>query len=97
MSVDVGERLWFVRTRHKFSQRALAKRARVTNSLISLIESNQVNPSVGALKRIVYAKDATSEQERAEITRYTNKLTEPLAAFGSRLDQPEVERLHPHQ
>jgi transcriptional regulator with XRE-family HTH domain len=53
MTVDVGERLRFVRTRHKFSQRALAKRAGVTNSIISLIESNQVNPSVGALKRIL--------------------------------------------
>ena len=35
------------------SQRFLAKRAGVTNSTISLIESNQVNPSVGALKRIL--------------------------------------------
>jgi transcriptional regulator with XRE-family HTH domain len=31
----------------------LAKRARVTNSTISLIESNKINPSVGALKRIL--------------------------------------------
>jgi transcriptional regulator with XRE-family HTH domain len=53
MTIDVGARLRFVRTRHKFSQRALAKRAGVTNSTISLIESNQVNPSVGALKRIL--------------------------------------------
>jgi transcriptional regulator with XRE-family HTH domain len=53
MTVDVGERLRFVRTRHKLSQRGLAKRAGVTNSIISLIESNQVNPSVGALKRIL--------------------------------------------
>ncbi|GJD91708.1 MULTISPECIES: cupin domain-containing protein [Methylobacterium] len=53
MSVDVGERLRFVRLRHGLSQRALAKRAGVTNSTISLIESNRVNPSVGALKRIL--------------------------------------------
>ena len=33
--------------------RALAKRAGVTNSTISLVESNQMNPSVGALKRIL--------------------------------------------
>ena len=53
MSVDVGERLRFVRMQKKMSQRFLAKRAGVTNSTISLIESNQVNPSVGALKRIL--------------------------------------------
>src|SRR5437899_4588194 len=53
MSIDVGERLRFVRARHKLSQRALAKRSGVTNSTISLIESNQMNPSVGALKRVL--------------------------------------------
>ena len=53
MSVDVGERLRFVRVRHGLSQRALARRAGVTNSTISLIEANRVNPSVGALKRIL--------------------------------------------
>lgn len=53
MTVNVGERLRFVRTSQQLSQRALAKRAGVTNSTISLIESNQINPSVGALKRIL--------------------------------------------
>ena len=53
MSIDLGERLRFVRGRHELSQRELAKRAGVTNSTISLIESNQMNPSVGALKRIL--------------------------------------------
>ena len=53
MSVDIGGRLRFIRSRHKLSQRELAKRSGVTNSTISLIESNQMNPSVGALKRIL--------------------------------------------
>jgi transcriptional regulator with XRE-family HTH domain len=53
VTIDLGERLRFVRGRHKLSQRELAKRAGVTNSTISLIESNQMNPSVGALKRIL--------------------------------------------
>src|SRR5438045_9173193 len=44
MTVDIGERLRFVRMQKKMSQRSLAKRAGVTNSTISLIESNQVNP-----------------------------------------------------
>lgn len=53
MSVDVGGRLRTLRVARKLSQRELAKRAGVTNSTISLIESNQTNPSVGALKRIL--------------------------------------------
>lgn len=53
MTIDIGERLRYLRGRHKLSQRELAKRAGVTNSTISLIESNQMNPSVGALKRIL--------------------------------------------
>ncbi len=53
VSVDIGNRLRFVRIQHNLSQRELAKRAGVTNSTISLIESNSSNPSVGALKRIL--------------------------------------------
>lgn len=53
MADDLGTRLRYVRTLHNLSQRALAKRAGVTNSTISLIESNRSNPSVGALKRIL--------------------------------------------
>ncbi|MCM2454698.1 cupin domain-containing protein [Rhizobium sp. CG4] len=53
MSVDIGNRLRHLRTLHNLSQRELARRAGVTNSTISLIESNASNPSVGALKRIL--------------------------------------------
>jgi len=53
MTVDIGNRLRQVRLRAKLSQRELSKRAGVTNSTISLIEANQTNPSVGALKRIL--------------------------------------------
>ena len=53
MDVDIGSRLRLLRTQHHLSQRELAKRSGVTNSTISLIESNQTNPSVGALKRIL--------------------------------------------
>lgn len=53
MDVDVGRRLRFVRERQLLSQRELAKRAQVTNSTISLIEANRMNPSIGALKRIL--------------------------------------------
>ena len=53
MNIDVGARLRYVRMQRGLSQRALAKQAGVTNSSISLIEANQVNPSVGVLKRIL--------------------------------------------
>jgi transcriptional regulator with XRE-family HTH domain len=55
MAVDIGGRLRYLRMGHGLSQRELAKRAGVTNSTISLIESNATNPSVGALKRILDA------------------------------------------
>ncbi|MGE7371387.1 cupin domain-containing protein [Neorhizobium sp. NPDC001467] len=53
MSLDIGGRLRQLRMARNLSQRALAKRVGVTNSTISLIESNAANPSVGALKRIL--------------------------------------------
>ena len=53
MNIDLGSRLRSLRIAHNLSQRMLAKRAGVTNSTISLIESNTSNPSVGALKRIL--------------------------------------------
>lgn len=53
MDIDVGARLKAVRQRLHLSQRELARRAGVTNASISLIESNRLNPSVGALKRVL--------------------------------------------
>ena len=51
--IDVGARLRAVRTMYGMSQRELAKRAGVTNGLISLIEQNRVSPSVGSLKKVL--------------------------------------------
>lgn len=50
---DTGRRLKSVREAHKLSQRALAKRAGVTNGFISQIESASINTSLGALKRVL--------------------------------------------
>lgn len=55
MTINLGIRLAHIRKIHGLSQRELAKRAGITNSTISLIESNSTNPSVGALKRILDA------------------------------------------
>ena len=50
---DVGAHLRAVRTMYGLSQRELAKRAGVTNGLISLIEQNRVSPSVSSLKKVL--------------------------------------------
>ena len=54
-SFDVGARLLQLRQEKQLSQRELAKRAGVTNSTISLIELNNVSPSVSSLKKILDA------------------------------------------
>lgn len=51
--VELGQRLRFIRERAGLSQRALATKTGVPNSTISLIESGKMNPSVGALRRVL--------------------------------------------
>jgi transcriptional regulator with XRE-family HTH domain len=53
MNIDVGTRLRSIRTAFGLSQRELARRAGVTNGLISLIEQNRVSPSVSSLKKVL--------------------------------------------
>ena len=53
MNLDVGTHLKAVRQMYGLSQRELAKRAGVTNGLISLIEQNRVSPSVSSLKKVL--------------------------------------------
>ena len=53
MNIDVGAHLKAVRQMYGLSQRELAKRAGVTNGLISLIEQNRVSPSVSSLKKVL--------------------------------------------
>lgn len=55
MSLEVGKQLRAVRTAFGLSQRELAKRAGVTNGMISLIEQDRVSPSVGSLQKILGA------------------------------------------
>ncbi|MDX1266395.1 MAG: cupin domain-containing protein [Oceanisphaera sp.] len=51
--MELAERLKWLRGRHGLTQRELARRAGVNNSLISQIEQATVNPSVATLKRIL--------------------------------------------
>lgn len=53
--LDIGARLRAVRERAGLSQRQLAKRAKMTNSTISLIEQEAHSPSLASLHRILSA------------------------------------------
>ena len=53
MAIDVGSHLRAVRSMYGLSQRELAKRAGVTNGMISLIEQNRVSPSVSSLRKVL--------------------------------------------
>jgi transcriptional regulator with XRE-family HTH domain len=55
MAEDVGEKLKAARTAFGLSQRELAKRAGVTNGMVSLIEQGRASPSVGSLQKILSA------------------------------------------
>lgn len=55
MSIEVGKQLRAVRNAFGLSQRELAKRAGVTNGMISLIEQDRVSPSIGSLQKILSA------------------------------------------
>lgn len=57
--MDVGRQLRAVRTAFGLSQRELAKRAGVTNGMVSLIEQDRVSPSVGSLQKILAALPMT--------------------------------------
>ena len=50
---DLGARLKALREAHDLSQRELAKRAGVSNAIISMIEQNRSSPSVGLLKKLL--------------------------------------------
>lgn len=53
--MDIGARLLALRQLKSLSQRELAKRAGVTNSAISMIETNRVSPSISSLEKILAA------------------------------------------
>ncbi|MEM7208401.1 MAG: cupin domain-containing protein [Pseudomonadota bacterium] len=50
---DIGARLKQLRERFSLSQRELAKRAGVTNSLVSLIETNKTSPTIASLRKVL--------------------------------------------
>lgn len=55
MEFNAGQRLRAIREMYGLSQRALAKKAGVTNGIISMIEQNRNSPSLATLKKILDA------------------------------------------
>lgn len=56
---NVGARLRAIRELFGYSQRELARMAGVTNGTVSMIEQNQVSPSIGSLKKLAGALSLT--------------------------------------
>jgi len=71
MGLRLGERLQLLRTKHGLSQRELAKKAGIASGMISMIELDRTNPSVGTLKKILDCMNVSM----AEF--FTFELTEP--------------------
>jgi len=55
MEFNAGERLRTIRGLYGLSQRALARKAGVTNGMISMIEQNRNSPSLATMKKILDA------------------------------------------
>jgi transcriptional regulator with XRE-family HTH domain len=107
MNIDVGAHLKAVRQMYGLSQRELAKRAGVTNGLISLIEQNRVSPSVSSLKKVLdgipmaladfFTMDLGGKPQvffpRDELTNIGTASVE-LRLVGGRLTQRSMSILH---
>jgi transcriptional regulator with XRE-family HTH domain len=109
MTLDVGTHLKAVRQMYGLSQRELAKRAGVTNGLISLIEQNRVSPSVSSLKKVLdgipmsladfFTLDLGGQPQvffpRQDLTDIGSAGVE-LRLVGSRLPKRTMSILHEH-
>lgn len=83
-SIDIGDRLRTARTLRRLSQRELARRAGVTNGMISQIEQNHSSPSISSLKRILDAVPMSM----AEF--FADDFTEQNAVFFRKEDLREI-------
>jgi transcriptional regulator with XRE-family HTH domain len=87
---EVGQRLRRLRTQLGLSQRELGRRAGVSNATISMIEANQVSPSISGLKQILTALGvgiadffATAEPEADRVVFAAAELTEIAGGAAS--------------
>jgi len=108
-SIDVGARLKSLRQVHGYSQRELAKRAGITNGAISLIEQNEVSPSIASLKKVLSGFPVSlaeffspEPQPRAQVFYRAEELTElaggpvSLRQIGSNFAGRKLQVLHEH-
>jgi transcriptional regulator with XRE-family HTH domain len=72
--INVGTRLKEIRSAMGLTQRELARRAGVTNGMISLVEQNQTSPSVASLKRILDAFEMSFSEFFAEENAFNGKV-----------------------
>jgi transcriptional regulator with XRE-family HTH domain len=104
---EIGQRLRQLRQRLGLSQRELARRAGVSNATISMIEANQVSPSVSALKQVLSAIGvgiadffASTEIETGQIVFRADELTEIAGGavsyrqVGANLNGRSLQMLH---
>src|SRR5437870_3876502 len=87
MQIDIGSRLKHSRLNTGLSQRALAKKAGVTNGLISQIEQNSISPSIASLKKILDVlslslADFFTSDDRAAANHFYERRTLPDLGSG---------------
>lgn len=75
MSESVGQRLQNLRTFYGLSQRELARRADVTNSMLSAIEHSRASPSISSLEKILKAFPVTLQEFFSETPLAANIVT----------------------
>jgi transcriptional regulator with XRE-family HTH domain len=110
--LSVGERLRILRTERNLSQRALAKTAGISTNSVSLIERDEISPSVATIQnlatalhvRISYFFEDESEQSVLHVKPAQRAAVDSqgvrIESTGSRIHAQEIEpfliRLAPH-
>lgn len=100
---SIGERLRLLRTERNLSQRALAQLANISTNSVSLIERNEISPSVATLQnlatalrvRVSYFFESETEQSVLHIKASQRASVESqgvqIESTGSRIHAQEVE------
>ena len=111
-SLSVGERLRILRSERNLSQRALAKAAGISTNSVSLIERDEISPSVATIQnlatalhvRISFFFEDESEQSVLHVKAVQRSTVDSqgvrIESTGSRIQGQEIEpflvRLAPH-
>ncbi|PID44428.1 MAG: XRE family transcriptional regulator [Proteobacteria bacterium] len=109
MDFDAGQRLRTIRERYGLSQRGLARKAGVTNGIISMIEQNRNSPSLATLKKILdaipisfsdfFSADSDKEKQivfRASELPETGSTGFSFKQVGTDLKEKAMQIIHEH-